>query len=100
MTHHVSAAATESFWKVAKEFIPELNKVKENSENNRKIPGFKHIRRQIHADTCPPIEMKFIFLNKTTNAIEEVNCKKSPPRKQFPRENCTKLYEEAHIKVN
>lgn len=99
LTHDVSAAAANAFWDVALTFFPGLAAAKKNCGAIKKVPGYIHLRRKLYDDICPPINMTFAFLNKNTRNTEEIESKKDPSR-QFPRSQYTKLYEEAHIKVN
>lgn len=98
LTHHVSAAAANSFWKLGVHKLHPLLAQKEDSGITKNVPGFIHLRRQLHEDQCPEIHMKFVYMNRETKAIETVHGSKAPI-KQFPKSKFIKLYEEAHIKV-
>ena len=100
LTHEVSAAATNSFWQLSTELFQQLFEAKARDDVSKNIPGFIHLRRKLYKDSSlsPKIYMKFVFLNKTTNAIETVHCERSPSR-QYSKANYIKLYEEAHVKV-
>lgn len=98
LTHNVSAAATNSFWRIAFEFIPTLCRIREQRNIKKKVPGYIHIRRNLYDDICQKVHMKFAFLNKSNNSIEVVECDKAPD-KRYPRSRYIKLYEEAHVKV-
>ena len=99
LTHQVSASATNAFWKAALDYIPELIKSKERDSVARPIPGFIHLRRLMYKGKCPTVQMKFAFLNRTTDQIEIVHCQTNPGR-MYNRAKFVKLYEEAHVKVN
>ena len=97
LTNDVSAAATNSFWKLALSSFPQLLAAKEESNVNKNVPGYIHLRRQLYND-CPPVHMKYAYQNKGTGEIvvvSSVNC----PARNFPKTQFIKLYEEAHIKV-
>ena len=98
-THQVSAAAANSFWEVSMNLIPKMLGVREKFNIKKKVPGFIHLRRKLNEDLCPPIHMKFVYLERSTNTIVEVNCSEDPG-KRYPKSKYQKLYEEAHFKVN
>ena len=99
LTHNVSVAAANSFWNLSLSLIPGVFNAKENSvPNNKQVPGFVHMRRKLYKDISPPIHMKFVYLNRSTNMVETIHCS-SAPRQRFPKSQYIKLYEEAHIKV-
>ena len=98
LTHQVSAAATNSFWAIANTFLPVISAAKDKCNVNKNVPGFVHIRRTMKKQMCPEVQMKFVYLNKNTRAIEVVHSKTSPDHKY--NQSCyEKLYEEAHISV-
>ena len=99
LTHNVSAAATNSFWQASFDSIPILCAVKERCNIDVNVPGFIHIRRKLYSNICPTVHMKYVFLERSTNSIEVVHCTKDPG-KRYLKSRYTKLYEEAHIKVN
>lgn len=98
LTHDVSMAAANSFWTQAIRFFPALASARERSGVEKSVPGFIHVRRQLYKEYCPEVHMKFVYLNRNTNAVETYHGSKCP-RKQFPRNQYIKLYEEAHVKV-
>lgn len=98
LTHNVSASATNAFWEVAFQLVPELMQHKRQEMVEKKIPGFIHLRRKLYDRKCPKVEMKFVYLNKNTQEIEVVNTNKNP-RLTYNKANYVKLYEEAHVKV-
>lgn len=95
MTHEVSAAAANSFWKEAFQFIPNFIPNNESSH----IPGFIHMRRKLYKGNCPQVHMKFVFLDRDSGEIKVVHTETNPGR-QYNRAGYIKLYEEAHIKVS
>ena len=99
INHDVSECATNSFWQLAFDMIPIILGIKERCNIKKEVPGFIHIRRKLKEEKCPDIHMKFVYLNRSTNSVEEVQCRKAPV-KEYPKANYIKLYEEAHIKVN
>ena len=98
LTHNVSAAATNSFWDLGLSYFPAL--IAEKLDNNVKkdVPGFIHLRRGLYEDMCPEVHMKYAYLKKSTQEIQVIYVDKCPSR-DFPRRHYTKLFEEAHIKV-
>lgn len=98
LTHDVSAAGANSFWKLAMTSIPSLINAREKFEIGKHVPGFIHQRRQMYKEYCPDIHMKFVYYNKNTHDIETFEGS-TCPRKRFPKIKYIKLYEEAHIKV-
>ena len=99
LTHNVSAAATNSFWHIALNDFTSLSDAREHSMTKKNIPGYIHLRRQLYKEKCPEVHMRFVYLNKESKNIEVVHCDKDPGHK-YPKSKYTKLFEEAHIKVN
>ena len=97
LTHDVSAAAANSFWKIASTSIPELFHAREELQIKKNVPGYIHLRRKLYEES-PTVHMKFVYMNRETKAIEIVQCTKAPV-KNFPKSKFVKLYEEAHVKV-
>ena len=98
LTHRVSATAANSFWKLAVESFPPLSLARQKDQVKKNVPCLIHQRRKLYKESCPVIHMTFVYLNRSTQAIENVQCKEAPTRK-FPKNKYLKLYEEAHIKV-
>lgn len=96
LTHEVSASATEAFWKTTMDVIPTLIDHRNRFNIQKPVPGYKHLRRQLYKDFCPDISMKYVFMKKSDDSIEVVECTKAPTRS---KSEYIKLYEEAHIKV-
>ena len=98
LTHQVSASATNAFWSVALQSIPNLVQCKTANSIKKNIPGYIHLRRKIYENECPEVKMKFVYQNKNTQAIEIVHSNTNPSR-EYDRNNYVKLYEEAHIEA-
>lgn len=98
LTHQVSGAAANSFWKLSMETLPKLLEARSNEEVTKHVPGFIHQRRTLYKERCPDIYMTSTYLNTTTGHIEVVKSTTTPMGK-YRNSNYTKLYEEAHIKV-
>ena len=100
LTHNVSAEATNTFWKLSMDLLPDMLSLKSRDNITRKTPKFPHQRRKLHKDLCPPVYMKFAFKHKVTGEIVTVDSN-STPAKRFQRNpDYMKLYEEAHVKVH
>lgn len=98
LTHRVSISASNSFWEFAVNSIPKLSQCKNDRSIKKAIPGYIHLRRKMYKEQCPKVHMKFVYLNKNTEAIEIVHTNTNPA-KQYNRINYVKLYEEAHFEV-
>ena len=99
LTHNVSAAATNSFWKISMELIPKLVSQKESDNITRKTPTFTQERRKLYRDNCPPVKMTFAFKNKSTGNIETVDCDATPMNAYQRNPSYVKVFEEAHVEV-
>lgn len=99
LTHHVSLAASNSFWKLSFQNVAKLLELKHNEQVTRKIPQFMQVRKNLHKDLCPDIKMTFVFLNKEDQSITHVNVDHTPVKEFQSNPKFQKLYEEAHIQV-
>lgn len=99
LTHHVSLAASNSFWKLAFKHVYDILELKRMEEVKRKIPQFLQVRKNIHKDISPNIKMTFAFLNKNDKSIIHVNSDHTPVKEYQQNPMYEKLYEEAHIEV-
>lgn len=98
LTHQVSAEATNCFWRIAMDFIPNLVQLRERDNVKRKTPMFVNQRRKLYRDICPAITMKFVYKKKANDTITTVVSDRTPSHLDRSPEYI-KLYEEAHIKV-
>ena len=99
LTHHVSLAASNDFWKLSFKYVSKILEFKFNEGVKSKIPQFLQIRKNIHRNICPDIRMNFVFLNKTDNSLVRVNVDHTPVKEYERNPQYQKLYEEAHIQV-
>ena len=101
LTHHVSLAASNAFWKLSFNCVPKLVELQANEQVKRKskIPQFLQVRKNLHKDLCPDINMTFAFLNKEDQSIIHVNVDHTPVKEFENNPKYQKLYEEAHIEV-
>lgn len=79
-------------------FVPDLLEKKESQNIKRKVPTFKHLRRQLYNDNCPEVQMKYVFRDLLDGSIKVVNTTTAPKECNL-RSRYEKLYEEAHVKV-
>ena len=99
LTHKVSCAATNAFWKLSLKWIGRLLHSKKINRVKRKIPQFRQQRNKLYKD-CPRIGMNFGYLNTDTNEILTLTDVDTAPRKRFQNDlKYEKLYEAAFIKV-
>lgn len=99
LTHHVSLAATSSFWRLSLKYFHKMLEMKKDEGIERKIPQYLQVRKNVYKNLCPDVKMRFAFLNKTDNSIVYVNAEETP-LSQYQRDpKYQKLYEEAHIEV-
>ena len=99
LTHHVSLAASNTFWKLSFENISKIFDLKRNENISRKIPQFYQIRKNFYKDNCPEVKMSFAFLDKNDQSIIHVNGDTTPLKEYERNPQYQKLYEEAHIEV-
>ena len=99
LTHHVSLAASNDFWKLSFKYVSEIIEMKRQENINKKIPQFLQIRKNIYKSICPDIKMNFAYLNNTDNSIIHVDVDHTPVKEFERNPQYQKLYEEAHIQV-
>ena len=100
LTHHVSLEAASVFWKLAFQFVSDIEKLKENEGIKKKIPQFQQIRKTMYKDHCPEVQMSFAFLNNEDDTIIKVKGNHTPLKLYQRDPKYQKLYEEAHIEVS
>ena len=99
LTHHVSLAGANAFWKLCFKYVKEMYELKEAENITRAIPQFVHVRRQVYKEICPEVKMTFVFMNKNDGTLHHVQ-EDETPLKNYQRDpQFRKLYEEAHIQV-
>ena len=96
--HTISQTASNDLWKIAFKFIPKLLDAKRNQQITRKIPSFNHIRKTLHKNHTPEVNMEIAYRSKATNEIEVVNSSVTP-KSRFPPNLFEKMYEIASVKV-
>ena len=99
LTHHVSLAASNQFWQLAFKFVSNIEDLKHQENNSRKIPQFLQVRKNIYTDNCPKVTMTFAYLNKNDQSIIHVNVDQTPINDFDRNPQFQKLYEEAHVDV-
>ena len=98
LEHTVSKTASNAFWSAAFKFIPPLIEAKSVQNITRKVPTFNHIRRTLHRNLTPDVNLEIGYRCNTSNEVTVVNAK-SMPRSKFPGQQYEKLYEVATVKV-
>lgn len=98
--HHVSKAASSSFWKVADKYFHSLYGAKEREGISRKVPQFMQERKKIHDKNVPKISMEVAYQHKHTGEISVVENVQSIPASRYPPNLYTKIYEVASVEVN
>ena len=99
LKHRVSKVASNSLWDIARAWFYRLFKAKEMQKIKRKPPTFDHIRRQMHKESVPPINMEFGFQSRETKDINIIRDTKTP-RTRFPPHEFDKVWEIANVQVN
>ena len=99
LTHQVSLAACNAFWKIAFRGIPSILEMKKIEKINKAIPQYPQIKKNIYNDLCPDIKMHFVYENTSDGSIIHVNTGTTPITKYQRDPMYKKLYEEAHIEV-
>ena len=99
LSHKVSAKATNTFWDICMEYVPQLKEMWEREGHTKKVPGFIHQRRQLYKQYCPEVIMEFGFKNKTDGSVKKVTSGKTPLKEYQNNPDYVKLYEIASVKV-
>ena len=94
MSHVVSKAASDQFWKAAQNYITE-----NFSKTRCKNESFTHLRRQLVKKYCPKVSLDLAYKDTKTGeiCIQEDVTKIS--KCQFPKPAFEPLYEIASVKV-
>ena len=100
LTHHVSLAASNNFWKLSFDYVPKILELKKAEKLKKKIPQFYQVRKNIYKDICPEVKMTFVFLNLNDGTLTLVKDDHTPLKQYQRNPQYKKLYEEAHIEVN
>ena len=101
LTHHVSLAGADEFWKLSFKYVGDMLRLKEAENVTKGVPQFVHMRRLMYKDQtiCPEVKMSFVFMNKNDGTIHYIQ-EGQTPLKNFQRDTrFIKMYEEAHIEV-
>lgn len=99
LTHNVSIAASNYFWKLAFNHVSQIESLKASEGIKRKIPQFLQVRKNLYKDFCPEVKMSFAFLNKNDGSIIHVDGIQTPLTQYERNPQYQKLYEEAHVEV-
>ena len=100
LTHHVSLAASNSFWELSFKYITKIAELKKKDNIRKKIPQLLQVRKNIYQDISPVVKMCFAFLNKEDGTIIKINSEQTPLNEFQRNPKYQKLYEEGHIEVN
>ena len=100
LAHHVSKAASDSFFEIAKKWIHKLNCAKNREGISTKIPQFTSIRRKLYDTKVPEIHMEIGYLDKETNEIIKLHDVQQTPTSRFPASRYQKLFEIAYVDVS
>lgn len=93
--HCVSKTASEEFWKLGLKFFPILHGA---LGRKKKTPQFKTIRRRMHDELVPKIELEIAYKNRSSGEIKIIKDTKTPS-KQYNSASYEKLYEIGTVKV-
>ena len=99
LTHHVSKAATDAFWKLGKEWFHNLLETKSIQGVRRKTPDFVHLRRGLLNDYVPPVHLEIGYQHKQTGEITVIEDTLVTPRNRFPCHEYDKVWEIANVEV-
>lgn len=93
--HCVSKTANEAFWKISCFFFPKLEAA---LGRKKKIPQFKSIRRNIHKNLLPPIQLNIGYRDRSTGELTVVKDTVTP-LKRFSPTKYEKLYEIGFVNI-
>ena len=93
--HSVSKTASEEFWRVSLEYF---HKLESSRGRKKKTSQFKSIRRHMHHNLIPQIDLEIACKNRTTGQITFVKDTVTP-LKRFSPSQYEKLYEIGSVKV-
>ena len=99
MNHRVSKTASNKMWNIARTWFHRMYRAKEAQNIRRKTPSFAHIRKKMHEDYVPNINMTIAYKHKETGEITMVEDSVTPVSR-FPPNLYSKIYEIAEVKVN
>ena len=93
MKHNVSATASNTFWDLAFNFIPQVLE-----KRKRKVPKFIQQRRKLVKNNCPPVFLEYYYKKKSTGEVVKF-CGSVAPMKAYQNPSYEKLFEIAYVKV-
>ena len=96
--HRCSKRASDDFWNLAKDAFPMLQRAKIDAGVYREIPLFTSLRRKLHKEKVPPVNLEICYLNKSTKETVTVEGHTTPVSRFNPTEH-EKLYEVATVEV-
>ena len=96
LTHNVSKTATDTFWRLALKYIPQLQ---DYITQGNKILQFQQLRKKLYSTYAPDVSMCVTFQNHTTHATHELQNIISIPKTRFPQNEFKRLLETAKVKV-
>ena len=97
--HTVSKVAANAYWKHMMTLLPRLLRKKKMEQNTSKIPQFNHIRKKMHDQKVPKVNLELGYKCKETGEIKTVHdtvTKKST----YPPHEYIKLYEIATVQTS
>ena len=92
LSHKVSKACSNDFWKLALERMHPLLQSKKDQKIKYKVPQFQHIRKQLYDELAPEVQIEIAYREKKTGIVHIVTDTKTNIR-QFPPNEYVKLYE-------
>ena len=98
ITHKVSKTATNIFWVLARKYFVRIFAARAREDNQKKIPQFEHLRRQLYKD-LPRVNLEIAYRNKESGDVIKRFTDKTP-KSNFPADKFEKLYEVATVDVS
>ena len=92
--HNVSAAAANSFWNLAFEYVPLVLQ-----NRDKKIPKFVQQRKKLNSNHCPTINMEYYYKDKSNGNIVKYSGTVAPVKAYERNPNFEKLFETAFVQV-
>ena len=100
MDHRVSKTASEQFWALATNLLPEVLEAKQVNQVHKKIPQFRSLRAKMYEEDVPPINLEVAYECKETGDVIIMQGLSKTPVKRFPPSQFIKLYESAKVSVS
>ena len=98
--HNISIDGAAYLWRTTFKWIEKILQKKKDSDNSRKHPQFKHLRRKIIADCLPPVKIRMAYLNLESNTEEYLPPSETGPHRAYSDvSKYQKLYEITSVSV-